>query len=107
VPNEAGPSGPDESMLVLRRQFGLLGPYVPPRTPIEHKLADIWRAVLTMDEVGISDRYEHLGGDSLFAAVIFSEIERIFGVVIPTDSLVDAPTIERLAQKIDTALLKS
>jgi acyl carrier protein len=60
-----------------------------------------------MDQIGILDKYEDLGGDSLFAAAIFSEIEKVFGVTLPTDSLVDAPTIEQLAQAIDAAISSS
>ena len=107
MPNEQRSSVREENMLVLRRQFPLLGPYVPPRTPTEHQLTAIWCAVLTMDEIGIADNYERLGGDSLLAAGIFAEIENTFGVAIPTDSLVDAPTIEQLAQAIDAAISSS
>ena len=96
-------SGRDHSMVVPREQFQLLGPYVPPRTPTEHKLADIWCKVLSMDRIGISDKYEHLGGDSLLAASLFAEIEKTFGVTIPTDSLMQAQTIEQLARVIDAA----
>jgi acyl carrier protein len=102
--NEQGRFVPDPSMLVLRRHFPLLGPYVPPRTPTEQKLADIWCQVLTMDEIGILDKYEHLSGDSLLAASMFAEIEKTFEIIIPTGSLIDAPTIGQLAQTIDTAI---
>jgi acyl carrier protein len=104
--NGQASSGRDESMLVLREQFRLLGAYVPPRTPTEHKLADIWCKVLTMDRIGVSDKYEHLGGDSLLAASLFAEIEKTFGVTIPTDSLMQAQTIEQLARVIDAAASK-
>lgn len=107
MPNEQQSLLQDQSTMVSRRQFGLLGPYVPPRTPTEHKLAALWCAVLTMDQIGILDKYEHLGGNSLFAAVIFCEIEKVFGVTLPTESLVDAPTIEQLGQAIDAAISSS
>jgi len=93
----------DDSMVVPREQFGLLGAYLPPRTPTEHKLADIWCKVLTMDKIGIADKYEHLGGDSLLAASLFAEIEKTFRVIIPTASLMEAPTIEQMARLIDAA----
>lgn len=83
---------------VLQRK---LGPYVAPRTPTEQKLAQIWRDVLGVDRVGITDSYEDLGVDSLLAASIFVEIEDTFAISIPTAALVDAPTIEQLARKID------
>jgi acyl carrier protein len=91
----------DSGTLALRAQFPLLGDYVPPRTATEQKLADIWRDTLGMDQVGIEDAYEDLGGDSLLAAGIFAEIEQTFAIEIPMATLVDAPTIEQLARRVD------
>ena len=85
-------------LAVLRRK---LGPYVAPRTSTEQKLAEIWRDVLGVDRVGITDSYEGLGVDSLLAASIFVEIEDTFAVSISTAELVDAPTIEQVARKVD------
>jgi acyl carrier protein len=91
----------DSEAIALRRQFPLLGPYVGPRTSTEQKLADIWRRALAMDQMGITDAYEDLGGDSLLAARIFAEIEETFHISIPMATLVDAPTIEQLAPRVD------
>jgi len=95
----------DIGTLVRRAQLPLLGPYVAPRTATEHKLAEIWRGTLGMDQVGIDDAYEDLGGDSLLAAGIFAEIEQTFAIEIPMATLVDAPTIEQLAPKVDALVL--
>ena len=104
--NGQAPPDCDQNMLVRREHFRLLGAYVPPRTPTEQKLTEIWCKVLTMDRIGIADKYEHLGGDSLLAASLFAEIEKGFGVTIPTDSLMEAQTIEQLARVIDAAAAK-
>ena len=96
--NEGEHSIQDSFVAVLRRK---LGPYVAPRTPTEQRLVEIWRDVLGVDRVGITDTYENLGVDSLLAASIFVEIEDTFAVSIPTIALVDAPTIEQVARKID------
>ena len=104
---KATSSGGDERVIVPREQFKLLGAYVAPRTPTEHKLADLWCKVLSMDRIGVSDKYEHLGGDSLLAASLFTEIEKTFKVIIPTDSLMEAPTIEQLARIIEAAPSRS
>jgi acyl carrier protein len=95
---------PPEQPLVLREQIPLPRPYVAPRTPTEKRLAEIWRTVLTMDFVGVEDRYHDLGGDSFLAAMIFSMIEETFRVTIPMAILVDAPSIAELAPKIDHLL---
>ena len=105
--NEKNPSMSSTSdTIVLRRDFPLLGPLVSPRTPTEQKLTEIWRNALGMDLVGITDNYEELGGDSLLAASIFAEIEQIFKIEIPMATLVDAPTIEELAARVDALISK-
>jgi len=84
-----------------REQFSLLQPYIAPRTPTEEKLAEIWQQALGVDRIGITDSYEDLGGSSLTAAVIFVEIEKAFTVKIAMSELVEAPTVEELARRID------
>ena len=86
---------------IERRRLPLLGPYVEPRTPTEQKLAEIWRSLFSMDSVGITDRYEDLGGDLLMAAGIFVEIELKLGVNLPWSVLAEADTIEKMALRID------
>jgi acyl carrier protein len=88
----------DSSVSVSRRK---LGPYVAPRTRTEQKLVEIWRDVLGVDRVGVSDHYDDLDVDSLLAASIFVEIEETFAISLPTATLVDAPTIEQVAREID------
>jgi acyl carrier protein len=90
--------------IVPRAQFPLLGAYVAPRTATEHTLAEIWRRALDMDQVGIADKYDNLGGDSLLAAAIFAEIEKAFAVDIPIATLLDTPTVGLLARRIDEVL---
>ena len=88
--------------MLRREHFPLLRrPYVAPRTPTERSLAEIWADAMSIDRVGIEDRYLDLGGDSLMAAVIFSEIEERLGVRLAMATLDSAPTIADLASRID------
>lgn len=99
------PLEPDSPLVIQREQLPMLTrPYRAPRTPSETRLAEIWRAALSLDKVGIEDGYLDLGGDSLIAAAIFAGIEREFGVHLPMVTLVSAPTIADLAAKIDALL---
>jgi acyl carrier protein len=95
-------SGSGTTPIVLRRHFPHLGPYVAPRTVTERKLAEMWCDGLGMDQVSVDDIYENLGGDSLLAARLFAEIEKVFGVTVPWRSFAEAPTVELLARRIDT-----
>lgn len=88
--------------VIQRRQLPLLGAYVEPRSPTERMLVDVWRRAFDMDCVGIADSYVDLGGDSLLAASIFAELEASFGLKLPLALLVEADTIEQLAQRIDS-----
>jgi len=99
VGNEQGIQ--DSSTIVRRREFPLLGPYVAPRTPTERKLAEIWCHALGMDQVGITDNFEELGGDSLLAVGIFADLEEAFAIAVPIAALARSPTIELLAKRID------
>jgi acyl carrier protein len=91
----------DGSVTVLRRNIPLLGAYIAPRTQTERVLAQIWGDALVMDQVGIADSYENLGMDSMLAAGIFAEIEKALKFPVPMAWIVDAPTIEKLARRID------
>jgi acyl carrier protein len=91
----------DASVTVLRRNIPLLGAYIAPRTQTERVLAQIWGDALVMDQVGIADSYENLGMDSMLAAGIFAEIEKALKFPVPMAWIVDAPTIEKLARRID------
>ena len=78
--------------------------YEAPQTPIEVKLAQIWREVLVLDEVGIYDPFLDLGGDSLLAVKVVSRIMRALQIEMPLRSLFDAPTIFEMAIIIDQRL---
>lgn len=91
-------------VLVLRSEFSSLGAYVAPRTATERKLAEIFCKVLHMDKVSISDDFEELGGDSLAAVSICADIEDAFAVPVPVASFVHAPTITKLAVRIDNLI---
>jgi acyl carrier protein len=96
----------NSSALVQRREFRSLGGYVAPRTPTEHKLADIFCSALGLDQVSIRDDFEELGGDSLIAAVILMGIEKAFAIAAPVDSLAFSPTIEQLAPVVNELIRK-
>ena len=90
-----------QEMVVRRQQLPLPKPYAAPRTETEGKIAEIWRDALAMDEVGVDDSYNDLGGDSTTAAIIFALIEETFGIKIAMATLIDAPTVARLAPMVD------
>lgn len=71
-----------------------------PRDPVETRLAATWCDVLGRHAVGIDESFFDLGGDSLTAVTLFSEIERRFGCSLPLASLFEAPTVARQAERL-------
>jgi amino acid adenylation domain-containing protein len=76
--------------------------YIAPRTAAEKKLAAIWREMLGIEKIGIRDNYFDLGAESLVTARVFDRIRREFGKRIAPEALFASPTIEQLAQELET-----
>lgn len=73
---------------------------VPPRDPVEQKLAALWERVLDIRPIGVRDNFFTLGGDSLLAVYLMAEIEREFGKNLPLAALFRNPSIEKLGQSL-------
>jgi acyl carrier protein len=73
------------------------GCHVAPRDELERQLATIWERELNIAPIGITDNFFHLGGDSLLAVRLFSQIEKALGTSLPVATLFTAQTIEQLA----------
>ncbi len=74
---------------------------VVPRTELESLLASIYRRVLGTGSVGVTDDFFDLGGDSLMAARMLSEIYADTGKQIPLALLFRGATPEYLARVIE------
>jgi amino acid adenylation domain-containing protein len=77
--------------------------FVEPSTDTERRLARLWMEALRLDRVSTRDSFFDLGGHSLLAARLFAKLHSDFGVVLPLAVLLEAPTIESLAARIDGA----
>lgn len=76
--------------------------FVPPRTPIETQLAQIWGQVLNLDRVGLNDNFFELGGHSLNATQLLSRVGKAFQIEIPLRALFESPTLATQAESIET-----
>jgi amino acid adenylation domain-containing protein len=93
----------DRRALPDPEQSKALTAFVPPRTPVEQKLAELWSQVLNVKQVGINDNFFDLRGHSLLATRLLSLVRETFEIEIPLRSLFDAPTIAALAENIEQA----
>jgi amino acid adenylation domain-containing protein len=76
---------------------------VAPRTPTEEVLAAVWGALLGRERVGTRENFFALGGHSLLATQAVSRVRQLFGTELPLRTLFEAPTVERLAERVDAA----
>jgi FkbH-like protein len=76
-------------------------PFTGPRTETEKLLCNIWKDLLRVDCIGIHDNFFHLGGDSLIAVQLFSQIDQLTGRTLPLVTLFESPTIEKLASILE------
>jgi acyl-CoA synthetase (AMP-forming)/AMP-acid ligase II/acyl carrier protein len=73
---------------------------VLPRNEIEVRIALIWRDLLKIPEVGVTESFFELGGDSLLAAQVISRIREAFRSSVPLSKLFEASTVEKLGQAL-------
>jgi acyl carrier protein len=79
------------------------GVTVPPRTPVEKRLAGIWAEVLGVDRIGVRDDFFALGGHSLRATQVISRLRQAFAIDLPLRALFEAPVLEDLAAVVEKA----
>ncbi len=77
------------------------GRVVAPRTEVERKLHALWRELLKLDQLSVTDDFFAIGGHSLLAVRLVAAIELELGQRLPLASLVKHPTIAALAELID------
>jgi acyl-coenzyme A synthetase/AMP-(fatty) acid ligase/thioesterase domain-containing protein/acyl carrier protein len=73
---------------------------LPPATPTETFLADLWSRVLGLEAVAADDDFLELGGDSLDTEELLTLVEERFGVRLTSGDLVEAPTVREFARKV-------
>ena len=76
------------------------GDVIEPRNELEATLVKVWQSVLHVPNIGIRDNFFDLGGHSLMAARVLSEVEKITGKELPLSALFRGATVESLAQLI-------
>ncbi|MBK1787885.1 non-ribosomal peptide synthetase [Prauserella cavernicola] len=83
---------PDESRLGHR--------LVPPTTTEEKLVASVWREVLDLNAVGITEDFFTLGGHSLLAGRVTSRLRAASGVELPVRAVFEDRTVAGLAARL-------
>ncbi|MCX7747450.1 MAG: amino acid adenylation domain-containing protein [Clostridia bacterium] len=72
-----------------------------PKTPTEQKLSQIWKELLGVSQVSITQSFFELGGNSLLSMKLFIRIKETFGLNLPVSIIFKENTIEKLSEIID------
>ena len=80
--------------------------FIAPQTTTEKRLASIWTKLLGINRAGINDNYFELGGDSLLATQLVSQVRRVFEVELPLVDLFQHPTLAELAASIEEIIIE-
>ncbi len=72
----------------------------------ERIIHKVWCEVIKTDDISLTDNFFDVGGNSLLAISVMSEIESVFNINIGLRVFFDSPRIKDLAEIVDIASLK-
>lgn len=78
--------------------------YVAPETKLEADLVQMWKEVLNVEKIGITNDFFELGGHSLKATELLFMVHKEYNVSINLQELFVHPTIQNLAISIENAI---
>ncbi len=101
MPDEARPADTEVGVTAQNHARPELAvAYVPPSSDLERRVARVWQRVLGIDEVGVSDNFFDLGGNSLIGLRVTRELQRELDQVVDSLALYEAPTLGEFARRM-------
>ncbi|MGE0472119.1 MAG: amino acid adenylation domain-containing protein [Nitrospirales bacterium] len=79
-------------------------PFVSARTPLEELIAEVWRDVLKVKQLGMDDNFFVLGGHSLLATRVIARLRQTLNIDLSLRLLFEQPTVAQLATGINKLL---
>ena len=72
--------------------------FIPPTSPLEKDIEQVFKSALNYDKVGVNDNFFEMGGNSLRAQKVISELFHRFNYSVPIIKLYQYPTIGGIAE---------
>ncbi|MFK8101673.1 MAG: amino acid adenylation domain-containing protein [Saprospiraceae bacterium] len=76
--------------------------FIAPRTEFELQLVELWKTVVGLDRLSVLDNFFEIGGHSLLAIKLVSQIRDTFQLEVGIEDLFNHPTVESLAKLLET-----
>ena len=98
---DAADAAEEGGAITLHERPRLRTSYEPPATEAERLAAEIWQALLGIEQIGVNDNFFELGGHSLLATQVVSRVRNTFKIDLPLRSIFEAPTLRGLAARVE------
>jgi len=74
--------------------------YIEPKTQLEKQVAEIWKSVLGIDQIGMKDNFFDIGGHSLLATQLIFKVNDELKLNMSLKLMFEEPTIEGMVKNI-------
>ncbi|WP_039912233.1 non-ribosomal peptide synthetase [Cellvibrio mixtus] len=78
---------------------------IPPVTPTEYKMWDIWTKMLSVKNIGINSNFFDVGGNSLLAMKLVALIKDEMNIHISVTIIFESPNLQSICSYIDAILV--
>jgi acyl carrier protein len=80
--------------------------YIPPGSDAERIIAGVWEAALGISPIGVQENFFEIGGNSLSATRLITQLQNIFQVKIPLNRFFQANSIIQCAALVEELLIE-
>lgn len=78
--------------------------YFGPANETEAALEKIWCKILRFEKVSVTESFFHVGGDSLYAIALITEVQKTFDVDMPVSEVFRLKTIRRISEYLISSI---
>jgi acyl carrier protein len=83
--------------------LGSTAVYVAPKNPTEKTIVQLWQTLLKLEQVGLDDNFFEVGGNSLTAMQLLSQLQNTFQIELTIAQLFEALTPAQQGQLVDAS----